>query len=380
MPLLYCDESGFTGQDLLNADQRYFSYGSVLIDPAEADEIVAQVKTDFPLGKELKGSQMLSNSPGRKAAELIFEKVGERSRVVVADKRFALAGKLYEYIFDPVVKGNCALYNVGFHLCLTNLLYSQFTSRNLSAVELLKSFQNAVRTQDFSGLAESAEHGAKGKEGSKLAENLGKFCFEQQNLIGEEFAPSGNEVVDKWGLELSSTCLTGLLRYWAELGTEIHLVLDESKPLMAWAEATKDIFPVQPGPQEEARYLEMRGEQHRVNFVLAEPVRFASSRVTPGLQLADVMAAFVSNLLVGRKRTAQRHLLVRAWNAGAIDPGCMFPDESFIAPNDPTAKRNLALLDEIFLASGRGEVVADVIFGLAQKVHRRFSRQRSRKQ
>ena len=224
-------------------------------------------------------------------------------------------------------------------MCLTNLLYSQFTSLNPSATELLKSFQNAVRAHDFSGLVRSAKRGAKGKAQSRLAENLGQFCFEQQRLIGEEFKPSGNEVVDKWGLELSSTCLTGLLRYWAERGTEIHLVLDESKPLIAWVEATKDIFPVQPGPQEEARYLEIRGEQHRMNFVLAEPVRFASSKITPGLQLADVMAAFVSKLLVERKSTAQRNLLVRAWNAGAVDPGCMFPDNSFISPDDPRAKR-----------------------------------------
>ena len=272
---------------------------------------------------------MLANGPGRRAAEFIFEKVGDRSRVVVADKRFVLAGKLYEYIFDPVVAGNSALYEVGFHLCLTNLLYSQFTSRNASATELLKSFQNAVRAHDFSGLVQSAEHGAKGNAEPRLAENLGQFCFEQQSLIGEEFTPSGNEVVDKWGLELSSTCLTGLLRYWAERGTEIHLVLDESKPLVAWAEATKDTFPVQPGPQEEARYLEMRGEQHRMNFVLAEPVRFASSKITPGLQLADVMAAFVSKLLVERKRTAQRNLLVRAWNAGAVDPGWHVPRRFF---------------------------------------------------
>ena len=78
----------------------------MLIDQAEASEIVAQAKRDFPLGNELKGSQMLSNGPGRRAAEFIFEKVGDRSRVVVADKRFALAGKLYEYIFDPVVAGH----------------------------------------------------------------------------------------------------------------------------------------------------------------------------------------------------------------------------------------------------------------------------------
>jgi hypothetical protein len=93
MTNLFCDESGFTGQDLLNRDQPYFSYSSVLIDPLEADEIVAQVKADFPLGKELKGSRMLSNSPGRKAAEFIFDKLAHRSITVVADKRFALAGK-----------------------------------------------------------------------------------------------------------------------------------------------------------------------------------------------------------------------------------------------------------------------------------------------
>src|SRR6266478_1049068 len=155
MLTLFCDESGFTGQDLLNPDQLYFSYSSVLIDPLEADEIVAKAKVDYPLGNELKGSRMLSNSPGRKAAEFIFDKIVERSITVVADKRYALAGKLYEYIFDPVVGGNSALYNVGFHKCLTNLLYAQFTSRDPSAIELLNSFQKAVRTQDFSGLVQS---------------------------------------------------------------------------------------------------------------------------------------------------------------------------------------------------------------------------------
>jgi hypothetical protein len=371
---LFCDESGFTGQDLLNPDQPYFGYSSVLIDPLEADEIVAQVKTDYPLGKELKGSRMLSNSPGRKAAEFIFDKVVGRSITVVADKRYALAGKLYEYIFDPVVNGNSGLYNAGFHKCLTNLLYSQFTSRNPSAIELLNNFQKAVRAQDFSGLVESAKSGPKGNEASKLAENLGKFCFEQQSLIGKEFGPSGNEVVDKWGLELSSTCVTGLLQRWAERGIEIHLVIDESKPLIAWAEAINDIVPVQPGPQEDGRYVEIEGESYRINFVFAEPVRFASSKDTPGLQLADVMAAFVTNLLTGRNRKAQRDFIERALKQGAIDPSCMFAEDSYIDATDPMAKRNLALLDEIFLASRQGAVIADTLPNLAQKVHRRFSR------
>jgi hypothetical protein len=254
---------------------------------------------------------MLNSSPGRKAAELIFEKVVDRSITVVADKQFALAGKLYEYIFDPVVEGNAALYEVGFHKCVTNLLYSQFTSSNPSTIELLQGFQKAVRTRDFSAFVVALKHGQRGTESSELADKIGKFCAEQQHLIAEEFTPSGNEVVDKWGLELSSTCVTGLLRLWAERDIEIHLVLDESKPLFAWSEAIKEHFPVKPGPQEPGRYLEFQGERHRMNFVLAEPIRFASSKITPGLQLADVMAAFIANLLTGRAASAQTKLLQR---------------------------------------------------------------------
>jgi hypothetical protein len=77
---------------------------------------------------------------------------------------------------------------------------------------------------------------------------------------------------DKWGLELSATCVTGLLQRWAERGVEIRLVLDESKPLTASQERIKHVFPVKSGPQEAGRYLEIGGERYRMNLVFAEPV------------------------------------------------------------------------------------------------------------
>jgi hypothetical protein len=317
---------------------------------------------------------MLKSSSGRRAAEFIFDQIVDRSITVVANKQFALAAKLYEYIFDPVVEGSSALYEVGFHKCLTNLLYSQFTSHDSSAVALLNSFQKAVRTRDFSGFVESLGRNRVATDSRELAASIGKFCFEQQDLIAEEFSPSGNEVVDKWGLELSSTCVTGLLRLWADRETEIHLVLDESKPLFAWSDAIKESFPVKPGPQEPGRYLEFQGERHRMNFVLAEPIRFASSKITPGLQLADVMAAFISHLLTGRPEKTRTELLKLAWEKKAVDPSCILPDSSYIDPNGSFAKKNLALLNEMFLASGRGEVIADQLQSLAQKVHDQSSR------
>lgn len=143
MQTLYCDESGFTGPDLLNKAQPYFSYGSVLIEPLEASELVAKTQKDFRLqGNELKGSRMLNSSSGRKAALYLFRELSTHSITTVLDKRFSLAGKLYEYIFDPVVEGNSALYNTGFHKCVTNLLYEQFTNNNPRTIELLTHFSN----------------------------------------------------------------------------------------------------------------------------------------------------------------------------------------------------------------------------------------------
>jgi Protein of unknown function (DUF3800) len=369
MPTLYCDESGFTGPDLLNNDQPFFSYGSVLIDPVEASELVSKARQDFRLqSNELKGSRMLDSSPGRKAARYLFEQLATRSITTVMDKRFSLAGKLYEYIFDPVVEGNSALYNVGFHKCVTNLLYEQFTNQNPHTIDLLTKFQQSVRARDFTSLVIALNDGKSSTEASQLAQQLGKFCSEQHDLIEEEFEDSGNEVVDKWGLDLSSTAATTILRLWAERDTEIHAVLDDSKPLTAWAQAIEKIFPIQPGPQVKGEYYTVEGRRHRLNFSLAEPIRFASSTITPGLQLADVMAAFVSNLLANRTDPSVHHLLKEAIKHGAIDSGSVFPEHKYVDPAEPQASLNLALLPEIFAASTRGEVIADAIQGLAQKV------------
>jgi hypothetical protein len=208
--------------------------------------------------------------------------------------------------------------------------------------------------------------GHNGKEASQLARNISRFCSEQRILIEAEFQKSGNDVVDRWGLDLSSSSITSLLRLWAERGREIHLVVDESKPLAAWANAVKNLFPIRPGPQEPGRYLEVEGRRHRLNFALAEPVRFASSKETPGLQLADVMAALVSELLEGRDNRPSDPLFKTAVTKDAIDPSSIFPDMKYIDLTDPRARLNLALLAHMFEASTRGENIADVIPQLAK--------------
>lgn len=176
MLTLFCDESGFTGQDLLNRDQPFFSYSSVLIEPAEAAALIEQARADHKLGTELKGSRMIGNTAGREAAEFLFDNLIDRSITVVADKKFCLAGKLYEYIFDPVVEGYQGLYEVGFHNSVTNLLHQEFTGRKPDAVHLLSIFQQSVRKRDFSEFTGALAGGQSQTKTRTLARKLRLFC------------------------------------------------------------------------------------------------------------------------------------------------------------------------------------------------------------
>lgn len=124
------------------------------------------------------------------------------------------------------------------------------------------------------------------------------------------------------------------------------------------------------GPQVRGRYYTVEGRRHRMNFSLSEPIRFAASATTPGLQLADVMAAFVSNILTNRTDPSLQVLLKEAVSVGAVDSGSVLPDHRYADPTNPDASLNLALLQELFAASTRGEVIADAIQGLARKVRR----------
>src|SRR5205809_2689957 len=101
---VFCDESGFTGEFLLDRRQRYFAYASVTIEPEEAGEIVARIIRDYRVqGNELKGRRLLEYARGRRAILDIIETIGRRAQAVVHHKEFALATKIFEYTYEPLI-------------------------------------------------------------------------------------------------------------------------------------------------------------------------------------------------------------------------------------------------------------------------------------
>ena len=94
---IYCDEAGYSGNNLFDKHQPHFVYSSVAVDPDEAEEVVKQTIRDFGLQlDELKGSKLVKTKRGKDAVTHILEKYASKSRVFVSEKRYALAAKFFE--------------------------------------------------------------------------------------------------------------------------------------------------------------------------------------------------------------------------------------------------------------------------------------------
>ena len=88
MKTVFCDESGFDGNNLWHPDQPYFSYAAVCIAPDEADAIIAEAMQRFkPPGNEIKTAKLLRSNPGRKLSNGYLSRFQEitKSFVVTSD-------------------------------------------------------------------------------------------------------------------------------------------------------------------------------------------------------------------------------------------------------------------------------------------------------
>jgi len=103
---LYCDESGNTGADYLNADQQVFVLAGLLAPKARRPDVcrwVAEVEKRYPQSREKKGSDLVKADKGRAALEGFLQSflASDCTPVfAVVEKRFSVAGRMVECLFD----------------------------------------------------------------------------------------------------------------------------------------------------------------------------------------------------------------------------------------------------------------------------------------
>ena len=231
---IYCDEAGYTGNNLMSEDQPYFVYSSTVIDHEEAKEVVARVFRDYRIqGNEIKGSNLVKSKNGQKAAIWILREYAENSCVVFFDKKYALAGKFFEYIFEPVlVRQSSLFYATHFHRFISTFLYLEFLVREDYAEEILSEFEVAMRAKDFDQLEHLFTSAGSDPQMSRFLRHILTFTICHKDSIVEELnSLKKYEQIGNWVLELSLTALHLLLAKWSETIDSMQVYCARSQPL-----------------------------------------------------------------------------------------------------------------------------------------------------
>ncbi|MFA7657086.1 DUF3800 domain-containing protein [Acidithiobacillus thiooxidans] len=340
---IYFDESGFTGNNLLHPEQKYFSYASVATDDQEAKEFVESLISRHGIqGGELKGSKLVRFNRGRKAIDEVLKNFDKQIKLSISDKKYALACKFYEYIFEPCYSEiNYIFYGIGFHRFIANILYLEFVARGAGAEEIFSEFEELMRTKDENKLQEIFSSSVHPKN-SPIITQIREFAQFRSADIREELSSLGDVGVGKWILDLTNTALFTLLANWGTKYDKITAVCDPSKPL----QHDQSLFTSMINRTDRI-FSDAFGEHHPhpITFNLSGPIAFEDSKITHGIQLADVAAAAAVYAFSGatdEHAMQWRELIPEIGHYGSI-----IPDMDEVNLKGRRVQRNAVLLMEL---------------------------------
>jgi hypothetical protein len=328
MPI-YCDEAGYTGYNLLEENQPYFVYAAIDIEENIATNFIDSMKAKYKLQGEPKGANWVKNGYGRKALIELFKNYSKNARIVFHHKKYALACKFYEYVFEPTISEyNHAFYRYQFHRFIANLVFVAFESNEKKAEDVFWTFQELLRGNNpndlFSFLSSK-------NVPNDLASMLAEFTIIHKKSIFDEIMTDGK--YDYWILDLAQTALQGLLCTWSmEKKEGLEVIVDESQPLKE-AVANNKLFHQL---NAELKYWDPFGSgETAMNFSLSKPIKFSRSKGEKGLQMADLFASTVYWALKNPKDDLSK-AIEEYWKATIPKPNtlCISPEpEMYLHPS-----------------------------------------------
>src|ERR1035437_2023943 len=130
---IYCDESGYTGADLLEVNQPYFVFSGVVLSEQNILDIERTIRSNYLVQGEIKGRNIIQSKKGQDTILKVFNEYSENCKVVFHEKKYALAAKIFEYAIEPNLISNQLAYETGFHKYISTGLYAYFVNSKYDA-------------------------------------------------------------------------------------------------------------------------------------------------------------------------------------------------------------------------------------------------------
>lgn len=289
MRTVYCDESGFTGNRLMDEDQPIFAFAGVCMAPDRAEAYVRELAEKHKLkATEFKGGSLCKRQRGQAVVRQVIEELADHAQVAFANKKYALCGKMFEYLIEPAVSPvNSLLYDIKFHKFVANVLYAFMIAQKASAESVFGRFEDALRGRtDRQLIAIPGTPAVTAIDLNDFVDNIITFLICNRKKIAEEVILDEPQRAGGWMLELSTTSLRSILVAFGADMEPMEVYCDESKPI---ADQTL-IFDVMVG-RTDVRKVPFAGRMHQVTFNLDRKIEMVDSRAYPGVQLADIFAS-----------------------------------------------------------------------------------------
>jgi hypothetical protein len=365
---IFCDEAGFTGNNLLDKAQEVFVYVGLAITPERAQELVEKTIRDTHLqGTELKGSRLLKTDAGKLAITRILKECIPDTRLVFHHKAYALACKMFEYIFEPpLASQNSMYYAAGFHRFISSVLFLFFQASDKRAEDLFSDFTSWVREGNTAALERLFPNdGLLVQSNATPLHGIATFAMLHRNTIEDELrAHHQNPTIPNWILDLTSTSIFSVLCALGEQYDQLDVYVDRSKPL----ESETSIMQAMVNRTDKAR-LKFLGKDRPYSFNLTRLPQFVNSKDHPGIQLADVIASALANALQAKFQT-QTTPQAQEWidtARPAILTDCILPDITQADPRSKGGFLGAIILRELVERSLKKEDLFDGIPELIQQ-------------
>lgn len=313
---IYCDESGYTGTNLLSEEQPYFVYSAAHLNQAIIEDIIYIISNSYNLQSgEIKGNRIVKSRKGREAIKQVFVKYSKNVRLVIHDKKFALAGKIVDTGIEPYLKSNYHFYQTGLNRFIASGLYVLFLSKRESAEVLFHQFEKFAKGQitveDISIVMNETNE--------PLVDWLFKLISTNIEILkGELSCDDGN---NKFNLDLTTTSLFGLLSEWGKYDEPLNVICDNSKAFI-----NNPVFEMLKNIGKEGKRVEILKGQ--VGYKLVKSIEYKDSKDEIGLQIADLFSSTVFYCLKNQDNEFSREILKTVENNCFCFPQsfCLIPE------------------------------------------------------
>ena len=296
--MLYFDESGYTGADLTNEHQPYFTLASLRLE----DKEITQIKSDIDYkkwGKELHFKSMYTNYHGRTMLEKVFSHPlldGKRVKLAFALKRYCIYAQIVNILIETFYHNQgINLYSGAHNLVMANCMYyGAILHPNKDLIrEFESNFVKMIRDQDVNAVADFY------RTTDKLRADVGtnEMMLEFLNLVPQTITTIKEALgVASFYMDLTVPLFSESIQKWyAETNIKDDVLFDSSEPFFASKEL---LFSLRDMDHEETK-VGYGDNKHVYPFPVGK-MQIAKSHEEFGIQLADLFASALNFVLTPR--------------------------------------------------------------------------------